>query len=101
MGATTDTVSAGRLRRRRERDPARGGGRIEAVGGRYSPLDGDAVPVRLISGDIPSPSNPPTGCHFHPRCPQAMEVCRQRYPEARTVGDGRVVSCHLVDSMGG
>ena len=43
MGATTDTVSAGRLRRRRERDPARGGGRIEAVGGRYSPLDGDAV----------------------------------------------------------
>jgi peptide/nickel transport system ATP-binding protein len=34
-----------------------------------------------LEGDIPSPSNPPAGCHFHPRCPQVVEECRQAYPE--------------------
>ncbi len=38
--------------------------------------------VIRLEGDIPSPSNPPSGCHFHPRCPQAMPICRQRYPES-------------------
>ncbi|MEJ2346318.1 MAG: dipeptide ABC transporter ATP-binding protein [Gammaproteobacteria bacterium] len=38
--------------------------------------------VIRVAGDIPSPSNPPTGCHFHPRCPEAMPVCRERYPES-------------------
>lgn len=42
---------------------------------------GEARVVRL-EGDIPSPSNPPRGCHFHPRCPEAMSVCRERYPES-------------------
>ena len=35
-----------------------------------------------LAGDLPSPANPPSGCHFHPRCPQAMDVCRQNYPAA-------------------
>jgi len=34
-----------------------------------------------LEGDLPSPSSPPSGCHFHPRCPEAMQVCRQRYPD--------------------
>jgi peptide/nickel transport system ATP-binding protein len=33
-----------------------------------------------LQGDMPSPSNPPTGCHFHPRCPHAMDICREEYP---------------------
>ena len=52
----------------------------------------DAV---LVKGDLPSPSNPPAGCHFHPRCPLATEVCRQEYPLPRTVDGTHVVSCHL------
>ena len=40
--------------------------------------------VIRVEGDIPSPINPPKGCHFHPRCPEAMPVCCERYPEAFT-----------------
>ncbi|MDH5633860.1 MAG: ABC transporter ATP-binding protein [Gammaproteobacteria bacterium] len=46
--------------------------------------------------DIPSPSNPPNGCHFHPRCPKASEHCRQAYPDSKSLDNGHVVSCHLV-----
>ena len=38
--------------------------------------------VIRVEGDIPSPINPPKGCHFHPRCPEAMPVCNKQYPEA-------------------
>ena len=48
----------------------------------------------VISGEIPSPENPPPGCHFHPRCPYVMEVCRSVYPEFRYIGDAKV-ACHL------
>jgi len=51
--------------------------------------------VRL-AGDQPSPLNPPAGCHFHPRCPHASEVCRQIYPEPTELGDDRWVRCHWV-----
>ncbi|MGE4239039.1 ABC transporter ATP-binding protein [Ramlibacter sp.] len=47
-----------------------------------------------ILGEIPSPLSPPSGCHFHPRCPQAMEVCKSTYPAQRVV-QGRSVACHL------
>jgi len=43
-----------------------------------------------LEGDLPSPSNPPGGCHFHPRCPQAMPQCRQQYPEETGQADHRV-----------
>jgi peptide/nickel transport system ATP-binding protein len=48
-----------------------------------------------LGGDLPSPADPPAGCHFHPRCPQAMPVCRERYPEATAFESGHYAHCHL------
>ena len=48
----------------------------------------------LISGDVPSPANPPSGCRFHPRCPQAMRVCAERFPRPVHRGD-QAVECWL------
>jgi peptide/nickel transport system ATP-binding protein len=47
-----------------------------------------------LEGDLPSPANPPQGCHFHPRCPQAMPRCREAYPEAMVAGN-HSVRCFL------
>ncbi|MFY9328574.1 MAG: ABC transporter ATP-binding protein [Georgfuchsia sp.] len=52
-------------------------------------------PLPLAPGDIPSPANPPSGCHFHPRCPQVMAVCKTAYPEATALSTTRDVHCHL------
>lgn len=49
-----------------------------------------------IKGEIPSPLNPPSGCHFHPRCPLADGECRAVRPALRQVADGRIVACHKV-----
>jgi len=57
-------------------------------------LDGHSEVIRL-PGETPSPANPPSGCHFHPRCPQAMDVCRQRYPAVTGISGTHTVSCHL------
>src|SRR3954469_10404357 len=51
----------------------------------------------ILPGEVPSPINPPSGCRFHPRCPQAMPRCATDVPELRDVG-GRIVSCHLYDA---
>lgn len=48
-----------------------------------------------IKGEIPSPINPPSGCHFHPRCPHATERCRAEAPTLGEVAPGRMVACHL------
>ena len=48
----------------------------------------------VLSGEVPSPLNPPPGCHFHPRCPSVMERCRSEEPKVRTI-DGIRVACHL------
>ncbi|MFY9722321.1 MAG: dipeptide ABC transporter ATP-binding protein, partial [Azonexus sp.] len=58
-------------------------------------LDAHSAAIRL-PGETPSPANPPAGCHFHPRCPQAMDICRQRYPETSGVSATHTVSCHLI-----
>jgi peptide/nickel transport system ATP-binding protein len=50
-----------------------------------------------IKGEIPSPINPPPGCHFHPRCPHAMERCRAEQPLLREVTPGHWSACHLND----
>jgi oligopeptide/dipeptide ABC transporter ATP-binding protein len=51
----------------------------------------------LLSGEIPSPLDPPAGCRFHPRCPHAMARCAAEAPALRPA-DGRLVACHLYDA---
>jgi oligopeptide/dipeptide ABC transporter ATP-binding protein len=50
----------------------------------------------VLPGEVPSPLNPPGGCRFHPRCPQAMARCTTEEPKLRLV-DGRVTACHLYE----
>jgi oligopeptide transport system ATP-binding protein len=50
----------------------------------------------ILSGDVPSPLNPPAGCRFHPRCPLAVERCKSQQPEWREAAPGHWVACHLV-----
>jgi oligopeptide/dipeptide ABC transporter ATP-binding protein len=61
--------------------------------------DPDAKRERIIlQGDLPSPANPPSGCTFHTRCPQATDECRAVRPEFRDVGGGHYVACHLYNA---
>ncbi|MBB5355586.1 oligopeptide transport system ATP-binding protein [Anoxybacillus mongoliensis] len=64
----------------------------------------EAVPIpdpeykkekQLLSGDLPSPSNPPTGCAFHTRCQACMDICKTIKPEWKEVEKGHYVACHL------
>jgi oligopeptide/dipeptide ABC transporter ATP-binding protein len=48
-----------------------------------------------LSGEVPSPVNPPLGCRFHPRCSKAMEICAKEEPELKDLGNGHLVACHL------
>jgi peptide/nickel transport system ATP-binding protein len=50
-----------------------------------------------IKGEIPSPIEPPPGCHFHPRCPHAFARCRSEKPALREIAPGRLSACHLND----
>jgi oligopeptide/dipeptide ABC transporter ATP-binding protein len=52
----------------------------------------------ILPGEVPSPINPPSGCRFHPRCPQAMARCGDEEPLLRDLGGGRIVACHLYDA---
>ncbi|MGQ9659445.1 MAG: ABC transporter ATP-binding protein [Thermochromatium sp.] len=54
-------------------------------------------PVIRLDGDMPSPRRPPPGCHFHPRCPEAIEVCRYHYPIETQLSATRRVCCHCLD----
>ncbi|KAB2922817.1 MAG: ABC transporter ATP-binding protein [Dechloromonas sp.] len=56
-------------------------------------LEGGEQRIRL-PGETPSPANPPGGCHFHPRCPQATDICRQNYPESTVLSETHSVACH-------
>jgi peptide/nickel transport system ATP-binding protein len=57
-------------------------------------LDAQPAFIRL-PGETPSPANPPSGCHFHPRCRQATAACRERYPETSALSTTHSVRCHL------
>ncbi|MBY0337066.1 MAG: ABC transporter ATP-binding protein [Acetobacteraceae bacterium] len=67
----------------------------------------DAVPriearkraFSVVKGEIPSPLNPPSGCHFHPRCPHAMERCKVERPALKQVAPNHLSACHLNDSL--
>ena len=50
--------------------------------------------MQPLEGDVPSPSNPPSGCHFHPRCPFATDLCRQQAPDLEEVRPYHFVACH-------
>ncbi|CUX01705.1 Oligopeptide transport protein (ABC superfamily, ATP-binding protein) [Agrobacterium genomosp. 2 str. CFBP 5494] len=50
-----------------------------------------------VEGELPSPLNPPKGCHFHPRCPFAMDRCRIEAPVKKQVAPGHLAACHLND----
>ena len=49
----------------------------------------------VLTGEVPSPINPPSGCRFHPRCPFVMDKCAVEVPEYKEVAPGHRVSCHL------
>ena len=49
----------------------------------------------ILEGDIPSPSNPPSGCTFHTRCPFKMDICSKVVPALQEVNSGQFVACHL------
>ena len=49
----------------------------------------------VLPGDVPSPMNPPSGCHFHPRCPQVMDHCKTETPKETKLGPDHTVHCHL------
>ncbi|MGZ4164495.1 MAG: ABC transporter ATP-binding protein [Tumebacillaceae bacterium] len=51
----------------------------------------------LLTGDVPSPANPPSGCTFHTRCHACMDVCKTTRPELKEVSDGHFVACHLYE----
>ncbi len=52
---------------------------------------------KIVMGDVPSPINPPSGCHFHPRCPHATERCRNEYPPLKNISEGHSVACWLYE----
>jgi oligopeptide/dipeptide ABC transporter ATP-binding protein len=56
----------------------------------------DRSTFKPIAGELPSPLAPPSGCHFHPRCPHAVDRCKTEVPALRPVAAGREVACHLV-----
>ncbi len=51
-----------------------------------------------LAGEIPSPINPPPGCRFHPRCPQVMNICKEKEPALKDLGKGHLVACFLYHS---
>jgi oligopeptide/dipeptide ABC transporter ATP-binding protein len=61
------------------------------------PRPGRKTTRQVLKGDVPSPLNPPSGCHFHTRCPFVMDACRRIQPPLLKGADGQDVACHLVN----
>jgi peptide/nickel transport system ATP-binding protein len=67
------------------------------------PIGRDQRKRILLTGDVPSPANPPSGCRFHPRCPEVRETrCADEVPELRDLGGGEpsphLAACHWAES---
>lgn len=60
-------------------------------------VDQRGLDYKPIEGEIPSPLDPPSGCHFHPRCPHATDRCKQERPLLREIAPNRWSACHLND----
>ena len=61
------------------------------------PEPGKARQRIVLRGDVPTPINPPAGCRFHTRCPVVVDRCRTEEPPMRSLADGRLTACHLVE----
>ncbi len=61
-------------------------------------LDSRRAEFQPIAGEIPSPIDPPSGCHFHPRCPYATARCETEAPVLKAIANGRLSACHRNDS---
>jgi len=55
----------------------------------------------ILTGDVPSPINPPAGCYFNPRCPEVMKRCKEEVPEIHEIQPGHWGRCHLHDNGSG
>jgi oligopeptide/dipeptide ABC transporter ATP-binding protein len=53
----------------------------------------------VLKGEVADPANPPSGCHFHPRCPYAIERCRQEEPALRELAGGHLARCHRAEEL--
>lgn len=62
------------------------------------PFVSEQVERIILTGDVPSPSNPPEGCNFCTRCPQVKDICKREMPEFQEVQPGRFVACHLYNA---
>lgn len=67
---------------------------VEALWAAAPTVAGRARKPALIGGEPPSPMNPPAGCPFHPRCPEALEICRHQEPPLKSDVEGLTISCH-------
>jgi peptide/nickel transport system ATP-binding protein len=65
----------------------------------HNPLHRAAGRRTQLTGEVPDPSNPPSGCRFHPRCPFARERCRVEAPALRELPDERAVACHFAEEI--
>jgi oligopeptide/dipeptide ABC transporter ATP-binding protein len=67
------------------------------------PDPGLELAPQVLAGEVPSPLAPPSGCHFHPRCPHATQRCEREAPVLReqrdSSGEPRQVACHLYDEV--
>ncbi len=72
----------------------------EALMSAIPDLDPDRVmKPKILEGEIPSPANPPSGCHFHPRCPYVQQICREQTPALREYRPGQFAACHFADQL--
>ncbi|ULL15213.1 ATP-binding cassette domain-containing protein [Paenibacillus sp. H1-7] len=53
----------------------------------------------ILEGEVPNPANPPSGCHFHPRCAYKTDLCVKKEPELMSIGDGHYVACHYANDL--
>lgn len=60
-------------------------------------IENRGLDYQPISGEIPSPLDPPSGCHFHPRCRYATDKCKTEQPKLKDYGEGRFAACHLIE----